>query len=131
MASSVTEGASWQWLNFFAGPIIAISLLWFFFDYTTYKKRRLGYILELYFAATTVIGLVGPVELILNLAVPMIKIIQLTPTLQIVYYEVTSGPLKIVTQACYLLSCLFCLWIAMKQYKIGKKKETIPLFLVL
>ncbi|HME55323.1 MAG TPA: ATP-binding protein [Candidatus Lokiarchaeia archaeon] len=131
LSSSVGEGASWQRYLFFIGPIITISLLWFFFDYTAYKQRKLGYFLALYFITTVIISIVGPTDLVLNIATPMIKTIQLTPSLQIVYYEVASGPLKTITQVTYVLTCLFCLWIAVKHYRLGKKKESRPLFIVL
>jgi hypothetical protein len=85
-ATNIIEGASWQRFNYFVGPIIVLSLLWFFFDYTSYRRRELGYVFALYFIATSVIGLVGPVEYTLNVAVPMVKIIQVTPSLQIIYY---------------------------------------------
>ncbi len=131
MSSTIDEGAIWQGYLFFVGPFISITLLWFFFDYTAHKSRKLGYIIATYFIAAMVIGIAGPTELTLNLSDPMIKIIQLTPDLQIVYYEVGSGPLKLITQGVYIFSCLYCLWIAVTHYKIGKKKEAIPLFLVI
>jgi signal transduction histidine kinase len=128
LSSSTLEGAIWQRFNFYSGQFIAVSLLWFFFDYTSYKKRKIGNLLALYFIISTAASLLGPVNWTLDLTGPLIIPI---PALQITYYEVRSGPIKLVSQFCYVFAALFCLFLTINQLRMGKRKDATPLLLVL
>ena len=119
LSLSPNEGAIWQLFNFYSGQFIAIFLLWFFFDYTAYKKRKIGYLFTLYYIISTAASLLSPVNFTMDTSNPTIIPV---PAFQITYYEVKSGPIRLVSQVIYVLTALYCLFLAIKQFKRGKRR---------
>ncbi len=126
-ATSIVEGAFWLRAQFVATLAIATFFLWFIFDYLEYPKKRIKWGLSAYFTSVAILALFDQGGWILDMASPAMKIISLPPALQVVYYEVGSGPVKFATEMLIIAEMWFTFWIATQYYRSGHQKEARPL----
>jgi signal transduction histidine kinase len=127
LSNSYQVGADWQRFQLMVEGFGGVSLLWFYMEFTASVKRRLLELVTIYMVIMSIFAIFNPDGFVLQMNVPDVKVIQLTSSFQIIYYEVASGPLKTATYFVILGILCYSLWIAIRHYRLGHKKEARPL----
>ncbi len=126
-AANISEGAFWLRAQFVITLLIAISFVWFVFDYLKKPGRLAKWIFTPFFCFIAVFAILDQSGLILQMDQPAVKVITITPTIQVIYYEVESGPLKIVGELGVFVDMGYLLWISVQRYRTGRHAEALPL----
>src|SRR5271157_3108591 len=87
-ANSLVEGINWWRVRFISEGFGCVALLWFFIELTTQSNRSVLYILMLYILGLAILAIFNPYGLLLETNIPMIRVIQLSSNIQVIYYEV-------------------------------------------
>lgn len=130
LAKSVTEGATWQQAQLILESFWSFMILLFLFEYTSHVNRRISIILAIFFSCVTILTVLNPSGIVIQSTVPSIKIIQIGPTLQVLYDEAVSGPIKDIINVVFVLMFCYWLWIALNLFRHGHRKEAAPLLVV-
>ena len=106
LATTFMEGAAWQQWQLIMECFWSFTVLLFTFEYTSHNNRVISYLILIYYFCVAILTLVNPGEIIIQSSNPAIKTINIGPGVQIIYYEVVSGPLKDITYiVIFLMLC--------------------------
>ncbi|HMF30896.1 MAG TPA: sensor histidine kinase [Candidatus Lokiarchaeia archaeon] len=127
ISTSVGEGFYWQQAQFVAEGISCIAFLCFSMEFTAHTDRRVLIIFSLYMLCVSILAIFDPIGLVLQPNVPEVKVIQIAPDLQVIYYEVASGPVKSATYFVLIIGFCYAFWLAIRYYRHDHQKEARPL----
>ena len=127
-AASVEAGMPWQRLQVATLALCAAVFPWFFRDYFSYRRTIWFYVSSVCFVSLAVLGLLDQGELAWLVSRPAVKVIQLPFVPEIVYYEVTPGPLVNFQYAMAFLLFFSLSWSVVKLYRSGIRKRVTLFF---
>ena len=130
-ANSVVEGAQWQRLQFIALAFLDITFLWFIFYYTRQKPQKFTYLLTTYFLVTIFVQVIDRSNLTWVVDHPSIKEVILPFGLTVTYYEASLGIFTAIHGLMGMVLCTYILWIGVRFYRLGHKREATPLLFAL
>ena len=127
-ASSPAEGVHWQRGQMIILALTCVAFIWFMVDYTSYRSRRGAYLFSACFLLVAIIGLLDRSGLTWLSDQPSVKELSLPFGLGITYHGVEPGPLTTVQTALTAAFFVYCLWIAFRFYRTGRRGKAAPLF---
>ncbi len=130
-STSYQNGMFWQRLQFASLSLFSISVAWFIYHLTKYRRRLPFLFATVWFAALFILGLSVRSTLTLSLEKPMPKIIRLGGLANITYFEVDPGPIYTVQYVSMIILALFILFVMLSYYRDGNRRQSLPILLSL
>jgi len=130
-SSSVAEGVQWQRLQYILLSLINIIFLWFISDYTNQKPQKVVYVLSFLFLLFAIAQIIDRSTLTWQVDQPPIKEFILPFGITVTYHEASPGPITILQSPIALFTGIYILWLSMRFYRRGHKREGVPLLIAL
>ncbi len=134
--TSAVDGVDWQRAQIATLAVVGITFSWFVYDYlkptsaVPARTKTILICLSIYCAVAAVTGMLDRSGLYRPLDQPAIKQFQFFGR-QITYYEMDPGPLTNLQSVVTLAGFVYLLWITVRVYRRGHRKETRPLLLAM
>jgi PAS domain S-box-containing protein len=130
-ATSVANGVQWQRLQFITLALLNITFLWFILVYTHQKPQMTAYAITAFLTIAMFVQAIDRSELTWVVNPPAIKEMSLPFGLKVIYYEATLGIFTTIMGLMGLVVATYILWIGIRYYRQGHKRESTPLLIAL
>lgn len=134
--TSTVEGVRWQRAQVATLALVGITFSWFIYDYlrptsaVPAKTKTVLGCFSIYYALSAIAGMLDRSGLYRPMDQPDVKEIQFFGH-QITYYEMNPGPLSDLQSLVTLAGFIFLLWITVRVYRRGYRRETRLLLLAM
>ncbi len=125
---ALETGLFWQRCQVATLSLIGAAFVWFVFDYTGTRNRRLRNFFAVYFVLAALLALFDNTGLSWQTDKPDVKHIPLPLNLDITYYEVTPGVMTTLVSLMGIAVFIYAFRLGIRLYRQDEKVKARPLF---